>query len=228
MFAKPLCLISTAVVVAMALGVVGAKFTELWEQREIEIMMIRLRQTLIAHGCMPDDVFEAFAQFDINGSKEIDYIEFRQALTERLALPLEKDMLRKVWLAIDSDGSGSISYDEFFINLFPNASLEALANRRRTEPRPSSAESKLEQRMAAVEERLAEQTKILTDLSCFLRGGVPEESISGQQSESISGQQSQTLAARDETTRNVDQGLQGVWAAAWRRQTVGLCDPLVV
>lgn len=79
-----------------------------------------------------------FASMDTDGSGELDYAEFEQAL-HKLGLPMHKDEAAQLMAAMDADGSGTIDEQEFFavVKIASEAEAEvlekALENKRKGE-----------------------------------------------------------------------------------------------
>ena len=105
---------------------------QVWEERRLGLVGTELRRALVLSGFSANDVFEAFSQFDLNGSGSIDYLEFRSAM-ERLKIVKDMDdvrQTRKLWRMLDEDDSGFIDYRTFCIKIFPDYEVERMTNGR--------------------------------------------------------------------------------------------------
>ena len=67
--------------------------------------------------------------------------QFRNALLERLSLPLDNEQLRKVWRVIDEDRSGSVDYAEFAVALFPDLEVPEQCKLSQVAPDPELSSS---------------------------------------------------------------------------------------
>ena len=61
------------------------------------------------------DAAAAFFEADVNGNEQLDFDEFAQAVPAELKASMSIDQITELFRSADTDGSGSISMDEFFL-----------------------------------------------------------------------------------------------------------------
>jgi hypothetical protein len=105
---------------AMPLAIVGNTFSESWDRASSVTVSEALRKKMLESGQNPNDTDVAFNQMDSRNRGFFSYNDFKYALTSKLNLRLSKDELRKVWKALDADGSDSVGKREFQEIFFPD------------------------------------------------------------------------------------------------------------
>jgi len=105
---------------AMPLAIVGNNFVRVWEDREIYKASEKMRAMMT--NITPESVSVAFNKIDDDHSGYLSLEELANMLSH-LGLTLQRKDMKKVWRALDSDGSGFISKDEFQDFVFPNGDV---------------------------------------------------------------------------------------------------------
>ena len=145
----------------------------LWDGRKKTLLLIAVRHALVANGCSANDVFEAFSQFDHDGSGEVDFSEFRMAMLELLELPMSVASLRQLWVGLDQDNSGSINAKEFCTVCFPEIDEDGITLIAPLKAEAAHAaegrEAALEKRVTAIEQVLERQAAALEQQALLLR-----------------------------------------------------------
>tara|TARA_B110001452_G_scaffold20573_1_gene16517 strand:- start:1829 stop:2572 length:744 start_codon:yes stop_codon:yes gene_type:complete len=111
---------------AMPLAIVGSRFTDSWNKRDLSLILRELQNKLIKRKVSGEMAVAAFREFDADGSGQIEWSEYRGVLSGRLKLDMEVEKLRKVFHLLDSDGGGAINYYEFCTNFFPKFEVEQI------------------------------------------------------------------------------------------------------
>lgn len=71
--------------------IIGEAFRQAWDQREMIECAMKVQDLLIQRGLQVTDLFEVFRDFDMDGSGQLDWMEFKAALIKlRIHLPLAK------------------------------------------------------------------------------------------------------------------------------------------
>ena len=99
---------------------VGAHFSAVWKEYQLHQLKAGMREELLRKGISPDDVRQAFDEFDEDGNGLIDLKEFSQFITRVLKLRLSRPEISTLWRSIDIDGLGEIDFGEFCGTLFPD------------------------------------------------------------------------------------------------------------
>ena len=107
----------------MPITVLGSAFASAWEQKEVVEVAMKVQELLLEHGHSADDVKLVFDAFDTDGSRALDWTEFKSAMRVlHINLPLLK--MRSLFTLFDADESGTIDNDEFCRLLFPHSVTE--------------------------------------------------------------------------------------------------------
>ena len=112
------------VVIALCLTIVSTSFHRVWANRDVDWVRMGLRRLAAANGASSRDIFEAFQQFDRDGSGNIDFDEFKHMLLDWLQLPMPPMRLRELFLSMDRDDSGEIDYNEFLMRVYPELEVD--------------------------------------------------------------------------------------------------------
>jgi hypothetical protein len=94
-----------------------------------------------ANGSSPNDIWEAFHQFDHDSNGYIDFFEFKKMILDWLQLPMPPRRLRELWHQLDTDGSGFVEYEEFMMRVYPDLDLDLPSALKMT---PNGAHQKVE------------------------------------------------------------------------------------
>ena len=107
-----LCLICGLLFTTMPITVLGGAFAAAWEQKEVVEVAMKVQEFLLKHGRSEKDVKLVFDAFDTDGSRELDWNEFKAALRVlQINLPLVRT--RRLFTLFDADDSGTVNHDEF-------------------------------------------------------------------------------------------------------------------
>lgn len=109
---------------AMPLAIVGSRFTDSWNKRDLSLILRELQNKLFQTKVSGETAVAAFREFDVDHSGQIEWNEYRGVLSGRLKLDMEVEKLRKVFHLLDSDGGGAINYYEFCTHFFPKFEVE--------------------------------------------------------------------------------------------------------
>ena len=97
--------------IALPLAIVGENFIEVWQSRQLDHVITRIRDVL--HVRQVSDCVHAFQAFDPKGSGWIDWVRFRRGVRRHLKLNFRISQLFEVWTRIDKSGSGRLPLAEF-------------------------------------------------------------------------------------------------------------------
>ena len=107
-----LALICGLLFTTMPITVLGGAFAAAWEQKEVVEVAMKVQEFLLKHGRSEKDVKLVFDAFDTDGSRELDWNEFKAALRVlQINLPLVRT--RRLFTLFDADDSGTVNHDEF-------------------------------------------------------------------------------------------------------------------
>ena len=113
------------VFLAMPLAIVGSTFGQVWNDRQLFKLQRQMRQLLAQSGIEPTDAVAAFQKIDEGGDGTVTIDEFK-AFVMLHGIELDRDEMRQLWRALDTDGSGSISLDEFMERAFPGVQVAGI------------------------------------------------------------------------------------------------------
>merc|ERR1719440_564354 len=74
--------IGSMLFMAMPIGIIGSAFTEVWQNRDVVLLMSRTRERLIKWGYTAHDIPLMFAMVDQDGSGELELEEFKELVIQ--------------------------------------------------------------------------------------------------------------------------------------------------
>mmetsp|Transcript_19529 Transcript_19529/g.61441 ORF Transcript_19529/g.61441 Transcript_19529/m.61441 type:complete len:233 (-) Transcript_19529:121-819(-) len=113
-------IISSALYMAIPLGIVGGAFSRVWEDRDRLMLIRRTRNRLRQWGYTPKDILELFYLYDHDKSGELDLGEFSEMISG-MQLGIGTERVVNLFKTFDSDGSGKVDDEEFVRALYPKA-----------------------------------------------------------------------------------------------------------
>mmetsp|Transcript_19530 Transcript_19530/g.61443 ORF Transcript_19530/g.61443 Transcript_19530/m.61443 type:complete len:208 (-) Transcript_19530:19-642(-) len=113
-------IISSALYMAIPLGIVGGAFSRVWEDRDRLMLIRRTRNRLLQCGYGPRDILELFYLYDSDRSGELDLGEFARMISD-MQLGIGTERVVNLFKTFDNDGSGKIDDEEFVRALYPKA-----------------------------------------------------------------------------------------------------------
>jgi len=124
-FAASLLTLTSALYMAIPLGIVGSAFSTVWADRDRLTLMHRTSAQLRQAGYTSKDVPHLFRLFDADQDRYLNYREFRRMIVE-MHVGLSEDRIADLFHAFDGNSSGLIDEREFMKVLFPSTITEAL------------------------------------------------------------------------------------------------------
>lgn len=121
---------------AMPLAIVGSTFGRVWNDRQIIKLQRHIRQMLAHSGIEPTDAVSAFNKIDESGDGNLGFEEFKTFLIMH-DLDMEKEDMKELWNALDTDKSGTVTLEEFMERTFPDTDLETIEELTTVENRDS-------------------------------------------------------------------------------------------
>ena len=118
-------IVAGLIFLAMPLAIVGSTFGVVWDERQVTKLQKHLRQLLAENGIDPSSASQAFEKMDASGDGNIALDEFK-GFCQMYKLTLNEDEIQKVWKALDSDNSGSMSQQEFIDKVYPGTDLSTV------------------------------------------------------------------------------------------------------
>lgn len=118
--ASGLLIISSALYMAMPLGIVGNAFCAVWEIRDQLLLVRHVRERFLENGYVAMDAPIMFSLFDTDGSEELDINEFIGMLRQ-MHIELSHQCAIDLFKYVDGDDSGAIDCQEFIRAIFPEA-----------------------------------------------------------------------------------------------------------
>mmetsp|Transcript_16524 Transcript_16524/g.35616 ORF Transcript_16524/g.35616 Transcript_16524/m.35616 type:complete len:615 (-) Transcript_16524:268-2112(-) len=119
-------IITSALYMAIPIGIVGKAFSTVWDDRDRLLIMHRTRTRFLECGYHAADIPTMFCSFDKDNDGELSLQEFLEMM-EMLQLNFESERLVSLFCAFDYNDSGSIDDQEFVRTLFPEAFAEIYA-----------------------------------------------------------------------------------------------------
>mmetsp|Transcript_119027 Transcript_119027/g.188514 ORF Transcript_119027/g.188514 Transcript_119027/m.188514 type:complete len:152 (-) Transcript_119027:32-487(-) len=110
--------ISSALYMAIPLGIVGNAFSHVWEDRDRLLLMSRTRDCLMQVGYTATSIPQLFLMYDSDKDGQLTLAEFRSMLQE-MQIGIGEDRIFKLFQTFDADGSGAVDDREFVRELFP-------------------------------------------------------------------------------------------------------------
>jgi hypothetical protein len=116
-------IIAGLILTTMPITAIGTAFEEAWKKKELLILEMRVQDVLVKRGISVHDFKFLFDELDKDGSGELDWSEFKEAL-QKLSIRLPVQKSRSLFESLDEDRQGSVSYDEMAKALFPKQDWE--------------------------------------------------------------------------------------------------------
>jgi len=115
-----LLVVSSVLYMAMPIGIIGNAFTQIWQDRDRILLMIKTRDRLVQWGYTARDMIKLFRHFNTDGDGSLSLMEFRKMMSE-MEIGLSEERVVELFDSIDKDNSGGIDVKEFIQGLFPSA-----------------------------------------------------------------------------------------------------------
>jgi len=112
--------ITSALYMAMPIGIVGSSFSSVWADRDRLVLVHRTKAKLRQAGYSAKDVPHLFRLFDADRDGHLNYKEFRHMIHE-MRIGISEARTVELFQTFDADGSGYIDEEEFVKFLFPTA-----------------------------------------------------------------------------------------------------------
>lgn len=116
--------ITSALYMAMPIGIVGSAFSQVWADRDRLVLMHHTSAQLRQAGYTAKDVPQLFRLFDSDEDGALNFKEFRRMIHE-MHVGLSDVRIAELFQAFDSDASGLIDEGEFVRLLFPSTFTES-------------------------------------------------------------------------------------------------------
>lgn len=113
-------IVSSALYMAIPLGIIGAAFNNVWKQRDCILLVKRARDQLKEKGYTPLDIPVLFKLFDSDQDGELSRGDFIRMI-EGMNISLPTERVIELFDTFDSDGGGTIDALEFIRHVFPTA-----------------------------------------------------------------------------------------------------------
>lgn len=113
-------IISSALYMAMPLGIVGSAFNHVWKQRDCILLVRRTQDQMVQLGYTAIDIPCLFKLFDSDHDGELSRGDFVRMI-ESMHINLPSERVIELFDTFDSDGGGSIDAIEFIRHVFPMA-----------------------------------------------------------------------------------------------------------
>jgi len=113
-------IVTSALYMAMPLGIVGNAFSEVWADRDRLLVMKRFRSAFLQGGFTLQAFQDIFAIFDGDGNGTLDLDEFSLMLST-IQMNVSEERVGMLFAALDKDGSGEIEVEELVAALVPKS-----------------------------------------------------------------------------------------------------------
>lgn len=114
-------MITSALYMAIPIGIVGNAFSEVWNQRDRLLVMHRFRNAFLEVGFNLFDFQRIFEAFDDDGNGMMDIDEFSSML-KAMQMNMSEERLTMLYQALDKEGAGYITLETLIEGLAPNLS----------------------------------------------------------------------------------------------------------
>mmetsp|Transcript_106652 Transcript_106652/g.339603 ORF Transcript_106652/g.339603 Transcript_106652/m.339603 type:complete len:247 (+) Transcript_106652:2-742(+) len=104
----------------MPIGIIANAFTQIWQDRDRILLMLRTRDRLLQWGYTARDMIKLFRHFNTDGDGTLSIVEFKKMMNE-MQIGLNDERVVELFDSIDKDKSGGIDVKEFIQGLFPSA-----------------------------------------------------------------------------------------------------------
>lgn len=115
--------ITSAIYMAIPVGIVGNAFSKTWQDRDRLLLMRRTRDRLLQGGFTAHDIPELFHLFDHGGSGALRLKQFHE-LMKAMRIGFSESRVCQLFQTFDRDGNNEIDDAEFVYALFPTAFAE--------------------------------------------------------------------------------------------------------
>jgi len=109
--------ITSALYMAIPLGIVGNAFNRVWEDRDRLLLLRRTRKRLAQWGYTAMDIMNFFTAFSTHGGGVLTLDDFGRMI-EEMSLGLTERRINDLFELFDDDGSGTIEPEEFVAILY--------------------------------------------------------------------------------------------------------------
>lgn len=113
-------IITSALYMAMPLGIVGNAFSEVWADRDRLLVIKRFRGAFVQGGFTLQGFHDLFAIFDADGNGTLDIDEFSLML-RTIQMKLSEERIRMLFQTLDKDNTGEIQFEELLAALVPKS-----------------------------------------------------------------------------------------------------------
>lgn len=113
-------IVSGVVYMAMPLTIIGSNFTEVWNHRDLFLVLEKIRVRFSAWGLDYNSVDWLFTMTVAKGRVGVDIMKFKHFLAV-IRIEVPDNQVFSVFKAIDRDGDGLVSSEDFARFLFPAA-----------------------------------------------------------------------------------------------------------
>jgi len=110
---------SGVIYMAMPLAIVGKNFADVWNGRDLYLLVEKTRSRMSAMGLDYDSVYKLFDRVNVDNEGGISVREFKTFLGT-IKISLSDERITSIFEAIDVDGNGDLTVDEFALFLFPH------------------------------------------------------------------------------------------------------------
>eukprot|EP00928_Gymnodinium_smaydae_P083213 TRINITY_DN66464_c0_g1_i1.p1 TRINITY_DN66464_c0_g1~~TRINITY_DN66464_c0_g1_i1.p1 ORF type:complete len:690 (+),score=90.26 TRINITY_DN66464_c0_g1_i1:56-2125(+) len=117
--------VSSALFMAIPLGIIGNAFSHVWDQRDQILLITRTRERLSHAGVEAIDIPDLFQLFDVDQDGVLSFEEFNKMLQE-MSIGLSPERALDLFCIFDKDDSGAIDDQEFVRGVFPGQIYEMI------------------------------------------------------------------------------------------------------
>eukprot|EP00929_Paragymnodinium_shiwhaense_P001667 TRINITY_DN101904_c0_g1_i1.p1 TRINITY_DN101904_c0_g1~~TRINITY_DN101904_c0_g1_i1.p1 ORF type:complete len:788 (+),score=154.35 TRINITY_DN101904_c0_g1_i1:147-2510(+) len=155
---------------AIPIGIIGAAFTEVWNDRDSILLRHRLKDRLAQWGYTADDVLSVFRMYDEDGSGVIDLEEFTRMLSG-MKLGLSDQRVIHLFHSFETGKTGTITDVDFVKYLFPHCFHEVFGGKNASQPETFSGKLRLPS-MAQIQSHMKQ-------MRMTLAGGLSQANLGG-------------------------------------------------
>jgi len=116
-------IVSSALYMAIPLGIVGSTFSKVWDDRDRLLLMRRTKDRIVQGGYDPRDIPELFKLFGAEQTGVLSLKDFRRMLIQ-MKIGMSEERICELFKSFDDDGNGTLDDQEFMRALFPGAFAE--------------------------------------------------------------------------------------------------------
>lgn len=127
---------------AMPLAIIGGIFTQVWRDRDVVLIALKVKRKLSEAGYTGDYLEKVYKSIDVNGDGSLSASEFAMFFEKlNLGMGMSRAQFYQLFHCIDTDNSGALDFSELYEFLYPDYGDDLLLDEEKEEfLRPNNTE----------------------------------------------------------------------------------------